>query len=137
MDSISEIENLCFDLDRFSKRQFVYLMTKAKGAFYVLKRNGYVAAYISLIINARAKNLWVYSIAVHPNEREKKYAQSLIDKTVEYAKLNQLKKVTLEVKVSNFVAIKLYEKNSFVAIAIKQNYYHDGSDAYYMRLLIE
>ena len=29
--SIMEIEQICFDLDSFSKRQFAYLISQAKG----------------------------------------------------------------------------------------------------------
>lgn len=39
---------------------------------------------------------------------------------------------TLEVRVSNTNAIKLYEKNGFLIIGTRKKYYSDGEDAYAM-----
>ena len=38
-----------------------------------------------------------------------------------------------EVNVSNSPAIHLYEKNGFKCTSIKENYYHNGTSAYYMQ----
>lgn len=137
LDAILEIENQCFDSDQFSKAQFVYLITNSKGVFYLIKAAGRAVAYLSLLTHARNRYLRVYSIAVHPEGRGKKLAWFLLDKAIGYARLHQLKAITLEVKVSNVPAISLYEKIGFVKVSVKRNYYHDGSDAYYMKLLIK
>lgn len=135
LDAILVIEHACFDLDSFSKRQFVYLITKAKGVFYVVRFGGNVVAYASLVSNARTRNLRIYSIAVHPKFRGLKLAQLLMDQTFEYARSNRLKAITLEVKTTNIPAISLYEKYGFVKHCIRYNYYQDGSNAYGMRLV--
>lgn len=137
LDAIVEIENQCFDSDQFSENQFVYLITNSKGVFYVIKQAGKAVAYLSLLTHARTRNLRIYSIAVHPEARGKKLAWFLLDKAIGYARQHQLKAITLEVKVSNTPAISLYEKMGFMKVCVKQNYYHDGSDAYYMKFLIK
>lgn len=133
LTDILEIEVVSFGSDSFSKKQFIYLITKAKGAFYVVQDGEKVVAYISLSFHSGTRNLRIYSIAVHPDYRSKKLGQVLIDKAIEFARTREAKKITLEVKVSNTAAIRLYQKNGFEPISIKCNYYHDGSDAYYMQ----
>ena len=97
--SIMEIEQICFDKDSFSKRQFVYLISQAKGYFCVAEYQQRVGGYFSVLINQRACSLRIYSIAVHPDS----------------------------------LAIHLYEKNGFKCTSIKENYYHNGTSAYYMQ----
>ena len=70
--SIMEIEQICFDKDSFSKRQFVYLISQAKGYFCVAEYQQRVGGYFSVLINQRACSLRIYSIAVHPDFRGKK-----------------------------------------------------------------
>lgn len=132
LPDILEMEHLCFGEDSFSKTQFIYLMKLAKGVFYVVRDGGKAIAYLSLLYHGGSHNLRVYSIAVHPDHRQKKLGQRLMDETIAYAGQCHASKITLEVRVSNTAAIRLYEKNGFVKAGIKPNYYHDGTDAYYM-----
>lgn len=136
LDSILEIETICFGPDSFSRRQLLYLITQAKGIFYVVTDKEKVIAYSSLISNARTHNLRIYSIAVHPDARGRKLGQLLMEKAIGFARSHQLKKITLEVNVTNGTAIGLYLKNGFEHIRIINNYYADGSNAYYMHKII-
>ena len=130
--SIMEIEQICFDLDSFSKRQFAYLISQAKGYFYVAEYQQRVGGYFSALINQRACSLRI-SIAIHPDFRGRRVGQLLIDQIIVIALKESLKKIILEVNVSNFPAIYLYEKNGFKCTSVKDNYYHDGSSAYCMQ----
>lgn len=132
LPDILEMEQLCFGEDSFSKAQFIYLITHAKGAFYVVEDGGKGVAYLALLYHAGSHNLRIYSVAVHPGFRQKRLGQLLMEATIEYARFCHATKITLEVNVSNEAAIHLYEKNGFVKTGIRPNYYHDGSDAYYM-----
>lgn len=131
--SIMEIELMCFEQDSFSKRQFTYLISRAQGHFLVVESQGRIVGYLSLLINKRAHSLRIYSLAVHPVFRGKGVGQLLMDRAVDVAYQESLGKITLEVNVSNFSAIHLYEKNGFECAGIRKNYYHDGTDAHYMQ----
>ena len=138
IESILQIENLSFESDMFSRNQFIYLITRSKGAFFVAKLNDIIVGYISSLSNVRTKIVRIYSIAVHPDARGKSVAQSLIDKTIEYTLQNHFSAIALEVKTTNTKAINLYKKNGFDVLYIKNGYYADGGDAYYMKFnLIE
>lgn len=89
--SIMEIEQICFDKDSFSKRQFVYLISQAKGYFCVAEYQQRVGGYFSVLINQRACSLRIYSIAVHPDFRGKKVGQLLIDQITVIAQKTRLK----------------------------------------------
>jgi len=74
------------------------------------------------------------SIAVSEPYRRKGIASSLLTNSMLAIKKNKIKKYVLEVRVSNYSAIKLYEKFKFKIESIKKNYYRDGENAYFMTL---
>ena len=133
--SIMEIEQLCFNQDSFSGKQFAYLITRAKGYFDVAEYQGRIVGYLSTLINKRACSLRIYSVAVHPDFRGKGGGQRLISRAADITHKEGLKKITLEVNVSNLSAIRLYRKNGFECTGIRANYYHDGANAYCMQKL--
>ena len=134
--AILEIEQECFQEDSFSREQFVYLICRSKGTFYVVVEQERVIAYVSLLFHAGTRYLRIYSIAVHPDYRGRGLGQVLMDQTIQTAGECKAAKITLEVKVTNTSAIGLYMKNGFIPVGIKPCYYHDGSDAIYMQRLI-
>lgn len=131
--AILKIEQVCFQEDSFSKQQFVYLIVRSKGAFYVVQEEDRLIAYVSLLFHEGTRYLRVYSIAVHPDFRGKSLGQRLMEQTARVACEYKAEKITLEVKESNTPAIGLYMKNGFIPTGIKPHYYHDGSDAIYMQ----
>lgn len=92
-----------------------------------------IIAYISLLLHAGTHYLRIYSIAVHPDFRGRKLGQLLMEQTIATAHDCKAAKITLEVKVTNTPAIRLYMKNGFIPVGVKPAYYHDGSDAIYMQ----
>lgn len=126
---ITEIENLCFDCDRFSRRQLAYLATKAKGAFWVAETGDKIAGYVSLLAHRRRNRLRIYAIAVAPGYRGRNIAGALISEAKEFAVRSGFAGVTLEVRTDNAAAIGLYRKHGFEADGIKKRYYADGTDA--------
>ena len=135
--AILEIEQECFREDSFSREQFAYLIGRSKGTFYVVVEQEQIIAYISLLLHAGTRYLRIYSIAVHPDFRGRKLGQLLMEQTIATAHDCKAAKITLEVKVTNTPAIRLYMKNGFIPAGIKPCYYHDGSDAIYMQRLIQ
>ena len=56
---------------------------------------------------------------------------NLIEHLIELGKENNIDNITLEVKVTNENAIKLYNKYDFKKVAIREKYYN-GIDGYLM-----
>lgn len=129
---ILRIENACFGCDAFSRRQFRYLLSQARGIFRLALREDVPVAYMSMLTTARHPVGRIYSLAVVPECRGMKLAGRLMDEAIAYARSQGLEAVFLEVRTDNRPALSLYEKKGFVRHAVKKNYYPDGADAYSM-----
>jgi ribosomal-protein-alanine N-acetyltransferase len=74
------------------------------------------------------------SIAVTEAYRRRGIGQILLQNSMQSIKKYKIKQYVLEVRVSNYTAIRLYEKFNYKIESIKKNYYRDGENAYYMIL---
>lgn len=131
INDILLIEALCFETDKFNKRQFMYLLSKS--IFFVAKIKDKTVGYIILLETKRSKNLRLYSIAVHPEAQGKQIGQHLIDYAIQLAKSMNKQGINLEVRETNQTAIKLYKRNGFSFFGIKPAYYADGAHASLMK----
>ena len=65
------------------------------------------------------------NLAVHPDGRRQGVAQRLLDDLLAECHRIGVRRVTLEVRESNENARKFYNKNEFIDIAIRKNYYRN------------
>lgn len=68
--------------------------------------------------------------------QQKKLGRVFMDYVMKYFKLKEINEITLEVRKSNEVAIKLYESYGFELVNLRKNYYNNGEDALFMYLRI-
>ncbi|MFX1259144.1 MAG: GNAT family N-acetyltransferase [Promethearchaeota archaeon] len=103
-------------------------------------KNGKIVAYIMWRVE-KAPSLnglkfenkgHLVSIAVLEDYRRKGIAFELLSNSMLAIKKYRIKNYVLEVRVSNYNAIKLYEKFKFKIKGIKKSYYRDGENAYFM-----
>ncbi|MCY0851034.1 ribosomal protein S18-alanine N-acetyltransferase [Sulfuracidifex metallicus] len=112
-------------------------------AFFVATVDGEVVGYIMPRIETGFSNLksfiplvkkgHVVSIAVLEGYRRRGIAKQLLTSSME--KMKQVygaEEVYLEVRVSNYPAISLYEKLGYKKVKLLKHYYADGEDAYLM-----
>lgn len=66
---------------------------------------------------------YITNLVVHPGRRREGIASALIKEIIEYAEHHGLKRVTLEVRVSNARAIALYEKFGFEKDGVRPDFY--------------
>lgn len=74
------------------------------------------------------------SIAVSMDYRRLGIATVLLKNSMQKIKQHNIDEFVLEVRVSNYSAISLYKKFKFKTQTIKNKYYRDGENAYYMIL---
>ena len=79
-----------------------------------------------LITYDNVDSLDIFEIAVDKNFRKNGLASKLLNR------INDERRILLEVSEKNKVAINLYKKNGFKMISRRKNYYLDGSDAIVM-----
>lgn len=75
----------------------------------------------------------IVAIATHPAYRRQGIGERLLARALELAREREVKTVTLEVRVSNEPAQRLYEKYGFRRVGLRPRYYTDnGEDALIM-----
>lgn len=100
--------------------------------YLVLKVDGKLVAYAGmwLIID----EAHITNVAVKPEYRRRNFAKRLIHRLLSIARERGCVKATLEVRVSNTPAQRLYEKFGFRPVATRPKYYNNLEDALIMWL---
>jgi ribosomal-protein-alanine N-acetyltransferase len=84
---------------------------------------------LGYLIISRYVDAWhVMNLAVTPKRRRERIASTLLDRLFELTSSEGRRGYTLEVRVSNDVAIKLYEQAGFKARGIRRGYYTDNRE---------
>jgi [ribosomal protein S18]-alanine N-acetyltransferase len=84
---------------------------------------------LGYLIISRYVDAWhVMNVAVAPEQRRRRIAASLLERLFELTSGEGRRGYTLEVRVSNEVAIKLYEQAGFKPRGIRRGYYTDNRE---------
>ena len=134
IDSIVEIENST-NLMPWTKAQFISSMEV--GHYSTVLEHGDVLIGFA-IFSPVIPESHLLNIAIYPAYHRKGLGNKLLKQIILQNKAIGVKVITLEVRISNLIAINLYEKNGFHKDAIRQNYYSgpEKEDALLMSLKI-
>ncbi|MDP1552309.1 MAG: ribosomal protein S18-alanine N-acetyltransferase [Methanobacteriaceae archaeon] len=123
IDQVVEIERGSFHTP-WSKEAFVNELTKNPLALYFVgKVDECIIAYAGTwIVHGEAH---ITNIAVHPRERGKHFGDALSLQLLQGVAKRGVDRATLEVRVSNEVAQKMYRKLGFIPVGIRPGYYTD------------
>ena len=84
---------------------------------------------VGYLIISRYVDAWhVMNVAVSPEYRRRGVATTMLDRLFELTAADGRRGYTLEVRVSNADAIRLYEQLGFVARGIRRGYYTDNRE---------
>ena len=84
---------------------------------------------VGYLIISRYADAWhVMNVAVHEDYRGHGIATMLLNRLFELTETDERRGYTLEVRVSNGGAIRLYEKLGFVARGLRRGYYTDNRE---------
>ena len=84
---------------------------------------------VGYVINSRYVDAWhVMNVAVEPEHQGRGIATSLLERLFELTHDDERRGYTLEVRVSNESAIRLYEKLGFESRGIRRGYYTDNRE---------
>ena len=125
LSAIEEIERQAYPTP-WSRSMFASELAKPTsiclGAFEGDELVGYV-------INSRYVDAWhVMNVAVAPDRHRRGIATALLKRLFELTKDDERRGYTLEVRVSNTGAIRLYEQLGFEARGIRRGYYTDNRE---------
>jgi ribosomal-protein-alanine N-acetyltransferase len=86
-------------------------------------------ALVAYLIISRYSDAWhVMNVAVHDDYRGQGVATLLLNRLFELTAADDRRGYTLEVRVSNAAAIRLYERHGFVARGVRRGYYTDNRE---------
>jgi [ribosomal protein S18]-alanine N-acetyltransferase len=84
---------------------------------------------VAYLIISRYADAWhVMNVAVHDDYRSRGVATRLLNRLFELTAGDDRRGYTLEVRVSNTAAIRLYERLGFVARGVRRGYYTDNRE---------
>ncbi|TMK40745.1 MAG: ribosomal-protein-alanine N-acetyltransferase [Actinobacteria bacterium] len=113
----------------WSLAMFVVELSKPSGICLAARRRGRMIGYL---ICSRYDAAWhLMNVAIDPSEQNQGIGTELLHRLFELAGPDS--RLTLEVRPSNAGAIRLYEREGFMAAGFRRRYYHDnGEDALIM-----
>ena len=130
LDALVAIENAAFQIDRFTRRSFRYLLTQANAETQVYEdAAGQVLGYVIVLFHTGTSLARMYSVAVHPEERGRGLGRELIGAAEQMALDHGCISLRLEVRRDNAAAIGLYEAMGYRRFGMKKDYYEDHMEA--------
>ena len=126
LDAIDEIERASYPTP-WSRAMFVAELQKPSSlALGAYRETGELAGYL---VVSRYVDAWhVMNVAVAPEFRRRGIGRALLERLFEVTGGDSRRGYTLEVRVSNADAIRLYERLGFEARGIRRGYYTDNRE---------
>ncbi|MCL2854118.1 MAG: ribosomal protein S18-alanine N-acetyltransferase [Defluviitaleaceae bacterium] len=121
VDDVHVLEQISFPQDTWPKTAFMLELSKSVAFYIVALADGKVVGYAGMHHVEDAAD--IVNIAVHPYFRRMGIASAMLN-TLEAQVLELgVTTITLEVRLSNAPAQKLYQSHGFAAIAVREGYY--------------
>ena len=132
---IIELENQLFP-SSWSYDDFMYELTENVFSYNFVIEDHRIIGYVGLwIIYEQAQ---ITTLGVDPLCQRQGYGRKMMEEMIAFAKEKGCQVMTLEVRVSNEPAFRLYQSLGFEKVAIRKNYYTDThEDAYLMQKRLE
>jgi len=126
LDAVEEIERASYPTP-WSRSMFAAELQKPSSlAIGACHESGELVGYA---IVSRYVDAWhLMNIAVVPEFRRRGIAQALLERLFEATATDPRRGYTLEVRVSNVQAIRLYERLGFEARGVRRGYYTDNRE---------
>ncbi len=134
IDGMVEVEKLCFN-SGFAKETFLREMENKIAHYIVSETDGKVSGYGGIWNVCGACE--IIDIAVHPDFRKRGIGQGILERLIDFCKQEDCSEINLEVRESNKIAQKLYEKLGFIKNGERKNYYEGKETAFLMSLKLK
>ena len=126
IDGVLKIEESSFNI-QWTEDDFLRELTQNKTAIYIVAvLDGEIVGYAGLwhVVNEGQ----ITNVAVLPEYRRLGIGEKLMQEFFEIASELNMMGITLEVKISNYAAQKLYTKHGFKPEGFRKNYYKDTNE---------
>ena len=131
LDEVQRIEQASFTTPWPENAYRSELMTNRLASYLVARIGGRIVAYGGMWLMVDEAHITTF--AIHPAWRRQRIGERLLLAFLDLARDRHAREATLEVRLSNLAARRLYEKYGFRPVGIRPRYYSDnGEDALIM-----
>ena len=129
LDTLWDLENQVFDINRMSRRSLRRLLAAPSATVLIAERQGRFAGAAIVLFRANSGIARLYSLAVVPRFTGRGIGSALITAVEKAARSRKCRFVRLEVHEKNHGAIACYRKAGFRQFARHHEYYEDKGHA--------
>jgi [ribosomal protein S18]-alanine N-acetyltransferase len=126
LDAVREIELRSFSTPWPAHAYPAEIETNRLAHYRVARLDGRIVAFAGIWLMLDEAH--VTTFAVHPDFRRRSIGERLLLAMVDVAIANGAREATLEVRLSNVAARKLYEKYGFRPVGLRPRYYSDDNE---------
>ena len=126
VDEVQRIEEASFSTPWPPNAYRSELMTNRLAAYLVARAEGRIVAYGGMWLMVDEAHITTF--AVHPAWRRQRLGERLLLAFLDLAKDRHAREATLEVRLSNLAARRLYEKYGFRPVGLRPRYYSDNNE---------
>lgn len=125
IEQVARLEKTCFS-DPWSINSIASELENKLSLWVVAMDGDRLAGYVG----SQSVMGWadMMNLAVAPDYRQKGIGERLVNELILRLKTQQVTCLTLEVRVSNLPAIRLYEKLGFAEVGRRPGYYHNPKE---------
>ena len=114
----------------YDPRLYISIYEMWPEGFFVAEENGTLVGFIAGI--SEDEDARILMLAVIGDFRRRGIGTALLNSFINSCNLNGIRKIYLEVRISNVGAIRFYKSLGFAEGSIYPRYYEDGEDALIM-----
>jgi ribosomal-protein-alanine N-acetyltransferase len=126
LDEVQRIEEASFTTPWPPNAYRSELMTNRLASYLVARAQGRIVAYGGMWLMVDEAHITTF--AVHPAWRRQRLGERLLLAFLDLARDRHAREATLEVRLSNVAARRLYEKYGFRPVGLRPRYYSDNNE---------
>ncbi len=128
LDEVMEIEPVAFGSHHWSRQSFANELSNPGGHYFACfdSATGRLCGYSGFWLIGEEAH--ITTLAVHPDWRRKYIGERLLVHDINQAQKVGASWMTLEVRMSNDAAQRLYYKYGFKSLGVRRNYYQDNNE---------
>lgn len=133
LNALRRLERACFEKDAWSLLDLIAVLTWAEVIRLRAIEGGEMVGFIAGDPRPSQGAVWIATIGVDPHHQRRGIGRALLRACEGKV---QLPRIKLTVRLSNQVAVLLYEKEGYRTIDVWKDYYSDGEDGLVMEKIL-
>lgn len=129
LGQLRRVEKACFPKDAWPLLDLMAVLTFPEVVRLKAVIDGHMVGFIAGDPRRSEEMAWIATLGVLPEYRRQGIARALLEECEQRLHISRLR---LCVRMENYGAIQLYEKEGYDRVSVWPKYYNDGSDALVM-----